>query len=83
MPVAWGIVALVALVAAQMVPVLSARSGGVSEMRWCRQYHAGVPSANDEWNAEMSGAFWRSLEALKHKTSQNDVSDWKNNINIQ
>ena len=57
MPVAWGIVALVALVAALVVPVLSARSGGASEMRWCRKYHAGVPSANDEWNAEMSGAF--------------------------
>lgn len=59
MPVAWGIVALVALVAlvaALVVPVLSTRSGGVSETRWCRKYHAGVPSANDE-NAEMSGAF--------------------------
>ena len=61
MPVAWGIVALVALVAALVaalvVPVLSARSGGASEMRWCRKYHAGVPSADGEWNAEMSGAF--------------------------
>ena len=63
-------------------PVLSARSGGASEMRWCRKYHAGVSLANNKWNADMSGVFLRRLEPLNHKGSQNNVSDWNRQLTI-